>query len=89
MHVELLCNAFHLHCGFFFLFGVTGVLVLWLCLGVPPEREVCEVMWILLWFSVRLLEAAVMHRCHNQCATLHFSFTLSVPAPINPAEARL
>lgn len=50
MHVELLCN---LHYGFFFLFSVRLVFLsfVWWRLGLPAEREVCEVMCSWLWFG--------------------------------------
>lgn len=89
MHVELLCDAFHLHCGFSFLFGVGLVFVsfVWLRLWVPPEREVCGGVWILLWFSrrafsARLLEAAVVSSSLLCCTGATIPHSPSLPPSI-------
>lgn len=85
---------FILTMGFFFLFSIRLVFLsfVWLCLGVPAEREVCAVMWsycgsavvsLALGFS-SLLSSALLHWCHNQCATLHFSVSPPHPFALLP-----
>lgn len=92
--MELLCNAFHLHYGFFFLCSVRLAFLSFGCVWGIQQSGRCvrrcgsycgsAVLSLASRACCPQQQPPALHRCQNQCGALHFSVLPPHPFALLP-----